>query len=279
MSNRLLKFQNGHFSIVEQLGKVLINNTDSYRIVIEYYPLYTQAEIETLYGNLSDGTPDKNDVHLNFSNDYRKEDSMGKTPDVNTKVYDFNLVVKKLGADTKATLSGAAFTLTQANGTDAGHTLDPQQGKDGYFYWTGLDADVEYTLTETTAPDGYRKAQPVTFKFVATYDQTTNELTGVTVQTVTNPSSLNVEMLKDKTEEIPAPAPGTGNIASNSLTANVTSLITVMDTLGPDLPLTGMSGIWAGIILGLVVIGGSAYFIIRNRRKAAEAEEDENEQK
>lgn len=254
-----------------------ISNTDTYRIIIEYYPLYTQKEIESLYGNLSDGSnPDKNNVYLNFSNDYRKEDSMGKTPDVETKVYDFNLVVKKLGSDDPSnTLSGAEFTLPQSDGKDAGHILSPTQGQDGYFYWTGLDADVEYTLTETKAPDGYRKGQPVTFKFVATYDADKKNLQSVTVQSVTNPSGHDVSML-DPNDNVPLPN-GSGNITGT--TATVTSLITVINTLGPDLPLTGMSGIWAGIILGLVVIGGSAYFIIRNRRKAAEAEEDENEQK
>lgn len=254
-----------------------ITDTNSYRIVIEYYPLYTQAEIETLYGNLSDGSnPDKNNVYLNFSNDYRKKDSMGKTPDVETKVYDFNLVVKKLGSDDPSnTLSGAEFTLTQSDGKDAGHILTPTQGQDGYFYWTGLDADVDYTLTETKAPDGYRKGQPVTFKFVATYSADKKNLESVTVQSGTNPSNHKVEMVKDA-DNVPLPN-GNGTVAGT--TASVTSLITVIDTLGPDLPLTGMSGIWAGIILGLVVIGGSAYFIIRNRRKAAEAEEDENEQK
>lgn len=135
---------------------------------------------------------------------------------------------------------------------------------------------MEYTLTETKAPDGYRKAQSVTFKFVAKYDAN-KQLESVSVESVTNPSKLGVDMLDAAKDTVPVPGTGTGNI--DATTAKVTSLITVIDTLGPDLPLTGMSGIWAGIILGLVVIGGSAYFIIRNRRKAAEAEEDEHEQK
>ena len=66
------------------------------------------------------------------------------------------LVVNKTN-EVGAPLEGASFTLTGSDGS----TLIGTSDHNGQIVWTELSPDVEYTLTETSAPAGYLLADPV----------------------------------------------------------------------------------------------------------------------
>ena len=55
-------------------------------------------------------------------------------------------------------LPGAIFTL---NGTD-GKTYEGTSNSNGQIIWEYLNPDIQYTLTEVQAPEGYLKAEPMT---------------------------------------------------------------------------------------------------------------------
>ena len=67
-----------------------------------------------------------------------------------------SLQIVKAGAG-GAPLEGAEFTLTGSGGTVVTGTSD----RNGQVIWTDLPADETYTLTETTAPDGYQIIAPM----------------------------------------------------------------------------------------------------------------------
>lgn len=66
------------------------------------------------------------------------------------------LVVNKTD-EMGAPLEGAAFTLTGSDGS----TLTGASDKNGQVIWETLKSEVEYTLTETSAPAGYLVAAPI----------------------------------------------------------------------------------------------------------------------
>ena len=65
-------------------------------------------------------------------------------------------------------LPGAIFTLTGADGSMFEGTSNSQ----GQIIWNELNPDVQYTLTETQAPDGFLKAESVTVSVPAGQTQT-----------------------------------------------------------------------------------------------------------
>ena len=67
-----------------------------------------------------------------------------------------SLQVVKAGAG-GAPLEGAEFTLTGDGGTTVTGTTD----RNGQIVWTDLPADEKYTLTETSAPEGYQIIAPM----------------------------------------------------------------------------------------------------------------------
>ena len=67
-----------------------------------------------------------------------------------------SLQVIKAGAG-GAPLEGAEFTLTGSGGTTVTGTTD----RNGQIVWRDLPADEKYTLTETSAPEGYQIMAPM----------------------------------------------------------------------------------------------------------------------
>ena len=66
------------------------------------------------------------------------------------------LQVTKVGGSGQP-LEGAKFTLSGSDGSSVSGTTDAS----GSILWTGLNPNVQYTLTETEAPDGYDIAEAV----------------------------------------------------------------------------------------------------------------------
>ena len=73
-----------------------------------------------------------------------------------------SLQIVKAGAG-GAPLEGASFTLTGSGGTVVTGTSD----RNGQVAWTDLPADETYTLTETSAPDGYQIMAPMNVTLTA----------------------------------------------------------------------------------------------------------------
>ena len=72
------------------------------------------------------------------------------------------LQVVKAGAG-GSPLEGAEFTLTGSGGTTVTGTTD----RNGQIIWTDLPANETYTLTETSAPDGYQIMAPMSVTLTA----------------------------------------------------------------------------------------------------------------
>lgn len=73
-----------------------------------------------------------------------------------------SLQLVKAGAG-GAPLEGAEFTLTGSGGTSVTGTSD----RNGQVTWTDLPADENFTLTETTAPEGYQVIAPMNITLTA----------------------------------------------------------------------------------------------------------------
>lgn len=73
-----------------------------------------------------------------------------------------SLQIVKAGAG-GSPLEGASFTLTGSGGTVVTGTTD----RNGQVAWTDLPADETYTLTETSAPDGYQIIAPMNVTLTA----------------------------------------------------------------------------------------------------------------
>lgn len=73
-----------------------------------------------------------------------------------------SLQVVKVGAGGEP-LEGAAFTLSGSGGTTVTGTSD----RNGQVVWTNLPADETFTLSETSAPEGYQIIDPINITLTA----------------------------------------------------------------------------------------------------------------
>ena len=117
-----------------------------------------------------------NTLNIEFSNNPYSSET-GKTTDIITKVYVFDLFINKIDSETKKALNGAGFTLTRKSD---GRTWTIEHLDSNVFKFEGLGVG-EYTLTETTTPDGYNTIDPITFTVVPVYDEMTGSLTDLDV--------------------------------------------------------------------------------------------------
>lgn len=218
------------------------------KVTVEYTPVYDQAALDAFYAKASTlAKPQVNVANIRFSNNPYEGGHGGTstTPDHEAKLYSYNLVVNKVDQATKA-LPGAAFTLTDGNGVTLGR--DITAADDGTFTFTGLQADVEYTLTETQVPTGKRAIEPIKFTITANRDQAGDNVTGLTAKEGADPSGAATLTVDDATVKA-----------------------TVVNVDGPNLPVTGQAGIAAGVVIGGAVLTVSAVAIARQRREGEDA--------
>lgn len=185
----------------------------------------------------NDGSQD-NTAHLEYSNNPYVETEKGNTPE--KKVYDwtFKMNVNKVDGENKP-LTGAKFVLTK-NGTLKVADLacnengiptvttgliglvavegDYRVAKEGDTNVTyvieagnpvikGLDAEVEYFLFETKAPDGYNTLKdPVKFKISATFSEDGSSCTSakVTIGEGEASDTFQADITNNKGTELPS---------------------------------------------------------------------------
>lgn len=130
-----------------------------------------------------------------------------------------SITLQKVDSEEETHLSGAVFTLS---GSDETYTT----GTNGTVTIENLVYGTEYTLTETTAPDGYNLlSEPI--KFTIGTDGTVTFTSG-----------------------------NDSNVAS-ATTENGNIVITVKNEVGYVLPSTGGSGTWMYTLTGLTLCGAA----------------------
>lgn len=215
------------------------------KVIVTYKPVYDSTDINQMYASASKlSEPDINTADLSFSNNPYSggTGSTSKTPEDQNKVYDYNLVIHKIGED-KAAVTGAKFTLTDANGKTVGKDLTADDN--GTFTFVGLDSDTEYTITETTVPHGYKHIDPIKFKITSTPNDEKTEV-----------ASISATETSD-----------TSNAATLSV-SDATVNAEIVNIEGPDMPLTGRQGIMLGLVVGSVIVSISLIEINKNKKDA-----------
>lgn len=258
----------------------------STKIVVFYKAkLNAKAVIAGANGGLS-GNP--NTVTLEYSNNPMVAGTGTSAPDT-VKDYTYGLKINKVDLGTEKALEGAKFTIAagdttngdensanvkyvKEDGTLSDSMVEISTGSDGIIMLSGLDAGV-YTVTETSAPDGYTMVEPFTFEIKPTMKANDPDA-GLTALSGTlddkNQSDKVIAGLTDK------------NDGDNKLTAQTGSEkltdgyfnITVGDTKQVGLPLTGLNGVTFTWIAGGAVLCIGVAHLIRSRKQAEESEQE-----
>ena len=214
------------------------------------------------------GTGNTNEVKLVYSNNPMTKDK-GTSESDEVADYVFGLDVTKTDPDNASANLVAGFKVkmikegtTPVTGDKwltetGGFTSD--SGKAGVFRTKETDSKVfipglvagEYEITECETPAGYNSIS-FTITVTPTYNETTGELTGLSV----TPSS---------------------DMVTSGLDGNVTSTripITIENKKGSGLPLTGLNGVTFTWIAGGAVLCIGVAHLIRSRKQAEESEQE-----
>ena len=250
-------YENRKLSVVAQDIKDAIH-AGSVIIVTYTTRLNEHAEI---------GAPgNDNSATLTYSADPRsaqegKPGLRNTTLNEDTVSYTYELKLTKTDeADSSKTLAGATFSLHRtsdnhyavlsvaggdpsrvyvtgwAETAEAGGTVTT--GADGCAYIVGLDSEDEYVLNELVAPDGYDlDTSDIPFAIAA------DAAAGTAL------SSLSVSVSGSQTTE--------GSVSEGRVSAVVT------DVKAPILPVTGLGGIVASVVLGSGLVAAAATVIVR----------------
>ena len=129
----------------------------------------------------------------------------------------------------------------------------------GRFPISGLEAGT-YTLVETKAPAGYKKAADTVIVIAATYDAETKNLTGYTV-TIGGIEAASYTI--DAGTAVVEKNPETTEDAGDSNTQEI------VDTQGVELPSTGGIGTTLFYLIGTILVLGAGILLVTRRRMKA----------
>ena len=224
-----------------------------------------------------------NTVTLEYSNNPMSGGTGTSAPDTVVD-YTYGLKINKVDLGTEKALKDARFTIetngdensanvkyVNRDGTLSDSKVELSTNDDGVIQLTGLDAGV-YTVTETSAPEGYTKVEPFTFKIEPTMK---NDDPGAGLTDLVGTLDSNgqgdkvIAGLTDK------------NAGDNKLTAQTGSEkvtdgyfnITVGNTKQINLPLTGLNGVTFTWIAGGAVLCIGVAHLIRSRKRDEGSEE------
>ena len=256
------------------------------KIVVFYKAkLNANAVIAGANGGLS-GNP--NTVTLEYSNNPMVAGTGTSVPDAVVD-YTYGLKINKVDLGTEKALKDAKFTIAagdttngdensanvkyvKKDGTLSDNMVELSTDSEGVIKLTGLDAGV-YTVTETSAPDGYTKVKPFTFEIKPTMNAN-DPGAGLTVLSGTlddkNQSDKVIAGLTDKHD-------GDNKLTAQTGSEKVTDgyfNITVGDTKQVGLPLTGLNGVTFTWIAGGAVLCIGVAHLIRSRKQAEESEQE-----
>ena len=123
-----------------------------------------------------------NTAYMTYSNNPNDEDSRGKTPNSEVKVFTYQLILNKVDGN-NTPLNGATFKLYKyIYSKDWVAIGEPIVGTtSSRFEFKGLD-DGTYRIEEVTPPAGYNAIKPITFTIEANHDSGTVENLTATAQ-------------------------------------------------------------------------------------------------
>lgn len=202
---------------------------------------YTNAAVNTTDYN-------ENTAFLKYSNNPYDTSSTANTPD--SLVYDwtYEITVKKVDKNNNP-LKGAGFKIINGSDelklsklSDNNYVVDTNgdvseiiTDSTGTFNIIGLDDTVQYTLTESTVPSGYKKCSDVKLNITSSYNTSGNEL-----------STLNATFQNAE--------------SSNGLE------VTIKNTSGSLLAETGGIGTKVFYVTGGILMAGAAILLVTKLR-------------
>ena len=251
------------------------------QIVVFYKAKLNTSAIIAGANNQMNGNP--NTVTLEYSNNPMSTGVGISAPDT-VKDYTYGLKINKVDLGTEKALKDAKFTITtngdekstevkyvKKDGTLSDSVVELSTDADGLIKLTGLDAGV-YTVTETSAPEGYTKVEPFTFEIEPTMNANDPDA-GLTALSGTldskNQSDKVIAGLTDKSA-------GDNKLTAQAGSEKVTDgyfNITVGNTKQINLPLTGLNGVTFTWIAGGAVLCIGVAHLIRSRKRDDGSEE------
>jgi fimbrial isopeptide formation D2 family protein len=199
-----------------------------------------------------------NEVKLTYSNNPHST-SHGETVPHKVTDYTYKLnIVKESSTEATKKLSGAKFTIkattpddsdstnkyVQADGTLGATAHEFITDENGEIAVSGLDAGT-YTVSETTSPAGFNKVADFTFTITPTWDNTD----------------------ATKATKLASLAVSDNSTAVDSAVSNGQVNLTVKDTPGSGLPLTGQAGVTLTFVAGALVLAFGVSRVVRNRKE------------
>lgn len=213
------------------------------------------------------GEGNKNTAYLQYSNNPNNSgEGVGKTPEVTTVVFTYQLIVNKVNEKNEP-LTGAEFQLFKydADAESEDKYIAVEEAKAGttaddgkiFYEFKGIDAG-QYKLAETETPNGYNRADDLYFTVVAVRGEDKKSIKELRVDKVTDVNG-NEFVNGEGTDSTPVFS-FTSSLANGSLTTDI------VNQSGLLLPATGGIGTTIFYVVGGILVVGAGVLLIAKKR-------------